>query len=521
MNKKVDIKSFDKCDFEDIWNFHEQKRIEKKSMTAADKKAAKLEKEKFEEPYLYCYLDGRKEKIGNFRIEPPGLFRGRGEHPKTGMVKTRVQPEQVTINIGPGAKVPPPPAGHKWAAVVHDPTVTWLATWKENINGNIKYVMLAATSSLKGMSDYKKFEKARELKKHIGKIRKDYEKELRDKLMEVRQRATAMYLIDRFALRAGNEKGEEEADTVGCCSLRYEHVTLELPNKVTFDFLGKDSIRYVNTVAVEAQVFKNLKIFKKAPKGEGDKLFDRLTTTDLNKHLQSYMPGLSAKVFRTYNASWTMQQELAKLENTGTVAEKHLKYNAANRAVAILCNHQRTVTKGHETSMEKTENKLKGMKYQQARMKKMILALEPKRKKKDPEFFAPDPDLDDEWIKEHQEWLVQQEREKIEKKFKRENEKLVAEGQKELKASVLKERMQEADALAKKFKQENKSGKVEPEGRGPTVEKFEAAIKKLEERIQALDMQMRDKEDNKTVALGTSKIVSISFIQLIVVRFKG
>lgn len=117
-----------------------------------------------EEKYLECILDGRKEKVGNFRVEPPGLFRGRGTHPKTGKVKQRVMPEQVTINIGKGAPVPAPPPGHKWAKVIHDNTVTWLATWKENINGNIKYVMLAPTSSLKSMSDFKKFEKARELK---------------------------------------------------------------------------------------------------------------------------------------------------------------------------------------------------------------------------------------------------------------------------------------------------------------------------------------------------------------------
>lgn len=40
-----------------------------------------------EEPYLYAIVDGRKEKVGNFRIEPPGLFRGRGDHPKTGRLK--------------------------------------------------------------------------------------------------------------------------------------------------------------------------------------------------------------------------------------------------------------------------------------------------------------------------------------------------------------------------------------------------------------------------------------------------
>lgn len=95
-------------------------------------------------------------------------------------------------------------------------------------------------------------------------------------MMADRQRATAMYLIDEFALRAGNEKGEEEADTVGCCSLRFEHITLAPPNKVIFDFLGKDSIRFHQEVAVDPQVFKNLKIFKKEPKGPGDMIFDRL-----------------------------------------------------------------------------------------------------------------------------------------------------------------------------------------------------------------------------------------------------
>jgi len=32
------------------------------------------------------------------RTEPPGLFRGRGEHPKQGTVKRRIMPEDVIIN---------------------------------------------------------------------------------------------------------------------------------------------------------------------------------------------------------------------------------------------------------------------------------------------------------------------------------------------------------------------------------------------------------------------------------------
>lgn len=94
--------------------------------------------------------------------------------------------------------------------------------------------------------------------------------------MADRQRATALYFIDKLALRAGNEKGEDEAETFGCCSLRYEHITLEPPNKVIFDFLGKDSMRFHQEVEVEHQVFKNIKIFKDG-KDRGDDIFDRLT----------------------------------------------------------------------------------------------------------------------------------------------------------------------------------------------------------------------------------------------------
>jgi DNA topoisomerase-1 len=44
--------------------------------------------------------------------------------------------------------------------------------------------------------------------------------------MKNRQLGTATYLIDTLALRVGNEKEDDEADTVGCCSLRVEHITL-------------------------------------------------------------------------------------------------------------------------------------------------------------------------------------------------------------------------------------------------------------------------------------------------------
>ncbi|KAL9632160.1 MAG: hypothetical protein Q9164_005495 [Protoblastenia rupestris] len=504
---KVAIKDFKKCDFQPIFDYYDTQRTEKKALSKEEKKRLKAEKDEAEAPYLYCLWDGRKQKVGNFRVEPPGLFRGRGDHPKTGHVKKRVQPEQIIINTGKEAIAPAPPEGHRWKEIKHDQEGTWLAMWQENINGAYKYVMLAANSDVKGQSDYKKFEKARELKKHIDRIREHYTTELKDQVMANRQRATAMYLIDQFALRAGNEKGEDEADTVGCCSLKFEHVTLKPPNTVIFDFLGKDSIRFYDEVEVTDQVFKNLKIFKKSPKGEGDDIFDRLTTSALNKHLANFMPGLTAKVFRTYNASFTMANLLRDMKSKGTIPEKIKDYNEANRKVAILCNHKRTVAAGHGAQMEKMGDRIKGLKYQKWRIKQMMLDIDPKQKKKrGEEFFKIDDDIDQQWIEEHQNYLVEEQRQKIEKKFAKENEKLRGEGEKEMKHKELEERLEVADELAKKFKQENRKDKVEAEGKGPTIEKFEGNLDKLDQRIATMLVQAEDKESNKEVALGTSKI---------------
>ena len=71
------------------------------------------------------------------------------------------------------------------------------------------------------------------------------------------------------------------------------------------------------------------------------------------------MPGLSAKVFRTYNASSTLQQQLDELTDPeGNVTAKFLQYNRANRAVAILCNHQRAAPKMFDKQMENLVNKV-------------------------------------------------------------------------------------------------------------------------------------------------------------------
>lgn len=184
-------------------------------------------------------------------------------------------------------------------------------------------------------------------------------------------------------------------------------------------------------------------------------------------------------------------------------------YNDANRKVAILCNHKRTVAAGHEAQMEKMEERIKGLHYQQYRLKQQMLDLDPKiKKKRGAEYFEYPEGIDDDWVKEYQKALVEEQRQKITKKFEKENEKLVAEGEKEMKPKMLEERMDVVKDLEKKYAAEWKAkGKIEAEGKSPTIEKLDGAIDKLDQRIATMKLQSEDRENNKEVALGTSKIV--------------
>uniref|UniRef100_A0AAR2LA21 DNA topoisomerase I n=1 Tax=Pygocentrus nattereri TaxID=42514 RepID=A0AAR2LA21_PYGNA len=430
--EKAKITDLNKCDFSEMNEYFKAQSEARKAMTKQEKQKIKEENERLLLEYGYCVMDNHRERIANFRIEPPGLFRGRGDHPKMGMLKRRIRPEDIIVNCSKDSEHPKPPPGTKWKEVRHDNKVTWLVSWTENIQGAIKYIMLNPSSRIKGEKDWQKYETARRLKKCVDSLRAQYREDWKSKEMRIRQRAVALYFIDKLALRAGNEKEEgETADTVGCCSLRVEHLNL-YPEKdgqeyvVEFDFLGKDSIRYYNKVPVEKRVFKNLQLFMENKQPEDD-LFDRLNTTILNKHLQELMDGLTAKVFRTYNASITLQQQLKELTSEN-VSAKILSYNRANRAVAILCNHQRAPPKTFEKSMQNLQTKIDAKKEQ------------------------------------------------------------LADAKRELKSA-------KADA---KVRRDEKSKKA--------VETKKKAVQRIEEQLMKLEVQATDREENKQIALGTSKL---------------
>jgi DNA topoisomerase-1 len=230
LGKNHQIKSLDNCDFKSIYKFIIEQRELKRNLTKEQKELIKTRKGEQEEKYKFAIIDNNKVPVSNFRVEPPGIFLGRGCSLRLGKIKRRIYPEDITLNLSKDAPVPALPenmSDHKWGEIIHDQTVEWLASWKDEITGKTKYVWLSAKSEQHGEKDRKKYDKARILKKKIGKIRKQYYEDMtQTKDLKLKQMATALYLIDNFALRIGNEKSKEEADTVGAASLRVEHLEL-------------------------------------------------------------------------------------------------------------------------------------------------------------------------------------------------------------------------------------------------------------------------------------------------------
>lgn len=371
--KDEKIKSLDDIDFSLIKQYLDDEKNKIKNMTKEQKEINKKKQLEIEEPFTFCIIDGSQQKVGNYKIEPPGIFLGRGSHPKIGKIKKRIQPEDVILNLDKECTIPKPNIkNHNWGDIIHDNNVIWLASWKDTITGKTKYVFTSLESFFKAKSDEDKFDLARKLKKKVSTIRETYEKELLNPDFKKRQLATALYFIDNLSLRVGGKKdSKEEADTVGVTSLRVEHLTLLDNNLIKLDFLGKDSIRFCKKVNVHKDVYENLKLLiKDKPKKEN--LFDLINSTNLNDYLDSFLTGLTAKVWRTYNASFTFQKELDKLVSskkidTFTDSDERLNYliavfNQANTEVALLCNHQKAVTTNLNKTIDKVDDMIKKLK---------------------------------------------------------------------------------------------------------------------------------------------------------------
>jgi DNA topoisomerase-1 len=352
--------SYEDIDFSNAYKIVDKEKDLKEMMSKEEKKslAAKRKelREKLKEKYGIAIMDGKEVEVGNYMAEPPGIFIGRGEHPLRGKWKPRVTTKDVTLNLGKEAKVPE----GKWGKIIHDKDSMWLASWMDFLTQKRKYVWLADSSDLKQGRDKEKYEKAIKLEKEIEKIKKAMVKDMKDpKKSNV---ATACYLIYRTAMRVGDEKDPDEADTVGATTLRKEHIKITA-DTIEFDFLGKDSVRWQETlkaVGDDKQFQENLKklIEKKKP---NEDIFHNITSRDVNKYFSGIVKGLTAKVFRTYQATTVVKDYLVKHDNMKGKSATEKLYHAklANLEAAMMCNHKRTIPKTFEQSLQKKRDTLK------------------------------------------------------------------------------------------------------------------------------------------------------------------
>lgn len=353
--------TFSEIDLSEYYKVLEDEKRAKESMSKEEKRRVAQERKKKREElkakYGYAVVDGVAVEVSNWMVEPPGIFIGRGNHPLRGRWKERVKPEDVTLNLGEDAAIPE----GRWGGIVHDHTSMWLAKWVDKIDQTKnKYVWLSEASFLRQQQDCLKYDAAAKLERKIDRIRRTIKKMLSSKKKGVRKIATVCYLIDALAMRVGDEKDEDEADTVGATTLRVEHVKIN-QGSVVFDFLGKDSVRWQKTLDnPDPQLIENFKEFMRGKK-PGDQVFDGVTSEKVNSFLKRFDKGLTAKVFRTYIATKTVKDLLEHRDGTLKDEEEFVKlYYAklANLEAAIRCNHKRTPPKNWEESIRKSEERV-------------------------------------------------------------------------------------------------------------------------------------------------------------------
>src|SRR6059036_1563097 len=351
---------YSEVDFTPVYEYQAKEELQKqdldfKKRVAVQRKQLRLS---LKENYGFAEIDGVKTEIANWMVEPPSLFMGRGSHPMRGRWKPRIHAEDVVLNLFENVEAPP----GNWKEIVHDHEYIWIAHWVDKLSNVRKYVWPSDISDLRQERDKLKYDAARKLRRRLPDVRQLIDKNLLSPDLKMRKLATVSYLIDNLAMRVGDEKDEDEADTVGASTLRVEHLKF-LPHGVEFDFLGKDSVRWEKVLELDganSPVRRNLQEFCAGKKPE-ELVFDGIASESVNRFLGKATKGLTAKVFRTHHATETVQEYLRKHdkfreEEHGFAKVYHAKM--ANLEAAVRCNHKRTPPKTWEASLGKKQQRL-------------------------------------------------------------------------------------------------------------------------------------------------------------------
>jgi DNA topoisomerase-1 len=349
----------EEIDFSQVKRFILDEKAKKESISKEEKKKQaeerKVKRLEFKEKYGYAEVDGQKLEIANWTAEPSCLFAGRGDHPQRGKWKEGPSERDITLNLPPDV---PKPAGN-WKDIVWEPSKMYVAKWIDKLTGKVKYVWFSDTAFLKQNREKEKFLKAETLGKQIKQIEAHILKNLNDNDKTKRKVATVSWLILVPNMRVGDEKDPDEADTVGAITLRKEHIKI-VGDTLHFDFLGKDSVRWVKEYKAPPDVIKNIEYFSKTSK---EYLFEGIDSKNVSRFLSEKMPKLTAKVFRTWRCTKTVKEELEKSGVTKNDPDyrKNFAAKMANFKVAEVANHKRKIPPTFDQRVTEKETKLKNL----------------------------------------------------------------------------------------------------------------------------------------------------------------
>jgi len=354
-------------DYSEVTAYVEGEKAKKDNMTAEEKKKLtadrKVIKDQMKAKFAVAEVDGQKLEIANWTAEPSCLFAGRGDHPQRGKWKEGPREEDIILNL---PKTVQTPTGN-WKAIVWEPQKMYVAKWEDKLTGKIKYVWFSDTAFLKQNREKAKFQKAEVLGKQIDKIESHILRNLDSKDEATRKVATVCWLIFNQNMRVGDEKDPDEADTVGAITLRKEHITVK-GDTLHFDFLGKDSVRWVKETKAPQQVINNINRFGNTSQ---EYLFEGIDSKKVSRFLSQKLPGLTAKVFRTWRCTQTVKEELEKsgVKKEDPDYKKLYAAKMANLKVAEVANHKRKVPPTFDERLAAKKQRLSELQTQLAAKK--------------------------------------------------------------------------------------------------------------------------------------------------------
>lgn len=302
----------------------------------------------------FARVDGKVQAVAPASVDRPGIFFGRSDDVTAtlnGRLRRRIVAEDVTINMGGNARVPeiPPGCGRKWRAVVSDPNVDWVSSWRDPVTSVIKYARLAGASDSEQIAVRAKYDLALQVLSKTPLLRRRIAAALGSTDRRRRQLGACLWLVDRLALRigSGTTAAATRAGAHGVATLLVRHVHAagsRGKNKVVrLDFPGKDGVHYVRTLTALPGDVRSALADAARGKSPNEALFDAVDSVDAARAVASIVPGATAKVIRTARASDLFSTTLveANVDRSSSPAAKKLALLLASARVAVLLNHRK------------------------------------------------------------------------------------------------------------------------------------------------------------------------------------